>query len=101
MTSREIVRRAVRFEGVDRIPYDLTTRYGSDFAWVSMTPSPDARPKSGVDEWGCVWANIGVSSLGEVEDAPLKEWDDWGLQNRIRVAPDIERMPSLPCVRSL
>ena len=77
MTPREIVRRTVRFEGADRIPYDLCEPYGSDFAGVGMSPSPDARPRSGVDEWGCVWENIGVSNLGEVKHAPLQDWSQW------------------------
>ena len=74
MTSREVVQRAVRFQRPDRLPIDLPATYGSDFAWVGMDPSPDARPNSGVDEWGAVWHNIGVSSLGEVKDFPLKDW---------------------------
>lgn len=78
MTPREIVSKTIRFEGADRIPYTLAEEYGSDFAQAGMDPSPDARPKSGVDEWGCVWHNIGVSNLGEVKDPPLKDWSDWG-----------------------
>ncbi|MGC9468453.1 MAG: uroporphyrinogen decarboxylase family protein [Anaerolineae bacterium] len=85
MTPREVVRRTIRFEGADRIPYELPEPWGSDFAWVGMTPSPDARPREGVDEWGAVWENIGVSSLGEVKDYPLKEWDRW---DALRI-PDI------------
>jgi len=42
-----------------------------------MNPSPDARPKSGMDEWGCVWANIGISHLGEVREPVLKDWSNW------------------------
>lgn len=78
MTPREVVRRTIRFAGAARIPYALTPEYGSDFAHVAMSPSPDARPRSGVDEWGCVWENIGVSSLGEVKQPILTEWDQWG-----------------------
>jgi hypothetical protein len=77
MTPQEIVSRTVRFLGADRIPYDLPEPYGTDFAHVGMTPSPDARPKQGTDEWGSVWENIGVSNLGEVKDFPLKDWADW------------------------
>jgi len=77
MTSREVVKKTVRFEGADRIPYALAPQYGSDFAGVGMNPSPDARPKRGVDEWGCVWENIGVSNLGEVKQAILNNWADW------------------------
>lgn len=77
MTSREIVTRAVRFESPPRLPRNLPKPYGDDFAGVGMTPSPDARPRAGVDEWGAVWDNIGVSTLGEVKYAPLKDWADF------------------------
>ena len=77
MSPREIVQRTIRFKGADRIPYDLAPKYGSDFASVAMTPSPDDRPKSGTDEWGCVWENIGVSNLGEVKHPLLGDWADW------------------------
>lgn len=59
------------------MPYDFPEPYGTDFAHVGMTPSPDARPREGVDEWGSVWANIGVSNLGEVKEIPLQDWDRW------------------------
>ncbi|HUW81979.1 MAG TPA: uroporphyrinogen decarboxylase family protein [Phycisphaerae bacterium] len=85
MTGREIVRRAVRFERPERLPLDLPEQYGNDFASVGLTPSPDARPSKGVDEWGAVWENIGVSTLGEVKDPPLKDWRDL---DRLHV-PDI------------
>jgi len=77
MTPREVVTRTVRFQGADRIPCFFPEQYGCDFAWVGMSPSPDARPKSGADEWGAVWDNIGVSSLGEVKDHPLQDWSQW------------------------
>lgn len=78
LTPRDVVRRTIRFEGADRIPYWLTPEFGSDFADVAMNPSPDARPKNGVDEWGCVWENIGVSNLGEVKHPVLTDWAHWG-----------------------
>ncbi len=85
MTGGEIVRRAVRFERPERLPLALPEPYGNDFASVGLTPSPDARPSKGVDEWGAVWVNIGVSNLGEVKDPPLKDWRDL---DRLHV-PDI------------
>lgn len=85
MSPRDVVSRTIRFQGADRIPYTLTPEFGSDIAYCGMNPSPDARPRSGTDEWGCVWANIGVCNLGEVKDFPLKEWTDW---NRLNI-PDI------------
>jgi hypothetical protein len=77
MTPREIVARTIRFEGADRIPCELPEPYGTDFAHVGMAPSPDARPKQGIDEWGCVWENIGISNLGEVKRFPLEDWSQW------------------------
>jgi len=85
MTSREVVARTIRFEGADRLPYDLPDKYGTDFAGVGMMPSPDARPSEGVDEWGAVWENIGVCRLGEVKEFPLKDWKDFDKQ----LIPDI------------
>jgi uroporphyrinogen decarboxylase len=85
MKSRELVSRTIRFEGADRLPYDLPEEYGTDFASVGMSPSPDARPPHGTDEWGAVWENIGVCQLGQVKDYPLKDWADLGA---LRV-PDI------------
>ena len=77
MSSREVVRRAVQFEGPDRLPRSLPDAYGSDFAWVSMSPSPDWRPGSGRDEWGALWTNIGISNMGEVKEFPLTTWQDF------------------------
>ena len=82
MTPREVVRRTIRFEGADRLPYALAPDYGSDFAGVGMSPSPDQRPKKGLDDWGCLWDNIGVSNLGEVKEFPLKDWNDW---NKLKI----------------
>lgn len=77
MNSREIVLRTVRFQGPERLPYDFPDKYGSDFFWAKMSPSPDDRPRSGVDEWGAVWKNLGQTHLGEVKDFPLKTWADF------------------------
>ncbi len=75
MNSREIVKRTILFQGAERLPFDLPPEYGTDFAHVNMTPSPDARPSQGIDEWGAVWENIGVCQLGEVKEFPLQTWD--------------------------
>jgi len=76
-TPKETVVRTVRFQGTDRLPFELPEPYGSDFAYVGMDPSPDARPRKGIDEWGAVWDNIGVSQLGQVKVFPLQDWADW------------------------
>jgi hypothetical protein len=85
MTPREVVTATVAFTGPDRLARSFPEPYGNDFAGVGMTPSPDARPGTGVDEWGAVWENIGVCRLGEVKDFPFKTWDDFDPAN----VPDI------------
>jgi uroporphyrinogen decarboxylase len=75
VTGREIVIRTIQFQGAERLPFDFPDPYGSDFYWAGMVPSPDDRPRSGVDEWGAVWENIGGMVLGQVKDFPLKIWD--------------------------
>jgi uroporphyrinogen decarboxylase len=77
MNSREIVCRTVRFQGAERLPYDFPEKYGSDFYFIGMSPSPDDRPRKGVDEWGAVWQNLGQTNLGEVKEFPLKDWKDF------------------------
>ncbi|RPJ39736.1 MAG: hypothetical protein EHM21_15390 [Chloroflexi bacterium] len=77
MNSREVVSRTVRFQSADRLPYDFPDNYGSDFYFIGMSPSPDARPRKGVDEWGAVWQNLGQTNLGEVKEYPLKDWQEF------------------------
>ena len=77
MTSKEVVSRTIRFEGAERLPYDLPPEFGSDIVMRNMEPSPDDRLSKGIDEWGAVWDNVGDSLFGEVTTFPLKEWEDW------------------------
>ncbi|MBD3386889.1 hypothetical protein GF407_18440 [candidate division KSB1 bacterium] len=76
MTSKEIVSRTIRFLGAERMPYDFPEKWGTDFYNICMDPSPDDRPRKGVDEWGALWHNIGEMNLGEVKEYPLKGWKD-------------------------
>jgi hypothetical protein len=91
MTSREIIKRTISFQKPQRIGYEFPEPYGTDFAYIDMTPSPDARPigtlpnSHAVDEWGVVWQNIGKSRLGEAKEYPLKDWSDFG---KLRI-PDV------------
>ena len=81
MTPRENFAAAIRFESPARIPRTLPEPYGTDLAWTGMDPTVDGRPdaKAGpaADEWGSVWVNIGVSSLGEVKEPALTDWADF------------------------
>jgi uroporphyrinogen decarboxylase len=85
-TGREIVKKTLRFQFPERLAYDFPEKYGSDFFWAGMEPSPDARPRTGVDEWGASWENIGAMTLGQVKDFPLKNWSEF---DRLKI-PDID-----------
>ncbi len=87
MTSRELVKRAIKFESPERIPFTLPGDYGDDTAWVRMAPYVDERPPTGPDEWGAVWENIGVSKMGEVKEFPLLDWADF---DKLTI-PDVTR----------
>ena len=62
-SSYEIVRRAIEFDGPERVPYNfdenrtpvIETKYGDDFIWVFVEPDPHFVPHgSGEDELGVV-----------------------------------------------
>jgi uroporphyrinogen-III decarboxylase len=82
MTSKERVKRAVLFEGPDRIPYTLPDKWGSDITMVGCAPDPDWQPSIDTDtkwedEWGCIWEKLsGDVSMGQVTHNPLKDYSD-------------------------
>lgn len=74
MTSKEIVRRAVKFQGPERIPRDLPEPCGTDFLYVGIEPDPNWKPKvEGEDEWGCIWQKLSCDNktMGQVKIHPL------------------------------
>ncbi len=76
MTGRELVRRAVCFEGPERIPHGLPSRWKNDFFSVGVGADPDWKPKvEGEDEWGCVWEKDAEGrTMGQVVGHPLKDY---------------------------
>ncbi|HCG76676.1 MAG: hypothetical protein CO162_01090 [bacterium (Candidatus Ratteibacteria) CG_4_9_14_3_um_filter_41_21] len=82
MNSRERVRKAVLFEGPDRIPYDLPEAFGSDFLSVGPAPDPNWKPKIKTeteweDEFGCIWRKLKLSTdktMGQVKVHPLSDY---------------------------
>ena len=80
MTSREIVRRAVLFQGPDRIPYALSERWGSDFLSVGSDLEPGWQPsvkteEKWEDEWSCIWERLpGDITMGQVTISPLSDY---------------------------
>lgn len=76
MTGRELVQRAVLFQGPDRIPRDLPEPWGSDFLCVGTDAEPDWKlDVEGEDEWGCVWQKDPAGkAMGQVRTHPLTDY---------------------------
>jgi len=78
MNGRERVTRAIEFRYPDRLPL----RYASDpersdYINLRVSPPPGWTPAAhGLDEWGCLWQQHPVTSLGQVKGHPLGSWDD-------------------------
>lgn len=76
MTGIERVRRAVLFQGPDRVPRALPDPWGSDFLLVGPAPDPAWKPAvDGEDEWGCVWQrDASGRTMGQVKVHPLQDY---------------------------
>ena len=76
MTGRELVRRAIKFQGPERVPYNLPAPYGSDFFSVGIGPDPSWKASvQGEDEWGSVWQKLpGDKTMGQVKTHPLDDY---------------------------
>jgi len=83
-SSYEIVRRAIEFDGPERVPYNfdenrtpvIETKYGDDFIWVFVDPDPCFVPRvSGENELGVVSKTLDERVAGIPKQHPL---DDWG-----------------------
>lgn len=80
MTSRERVKRAVLFQGPDRVPWSLPAKYGDDFVCRGCDPDPSWQPsvKTDIrweDEWGCIWEKLpGDVTMGQVRYHPLSDY---------------------------
>ncbi len=84
MKSRELVRRAIRFESPARLPFwqhwnhklpgvpdDVCNIWEMDRAqagWFFGSP--------GMDDWGCQWGTTEVKNIGQVVRPPLADWSD-------------------------
>ncbi len=82
ISSCERVRRAVLFEGPDRVPCDLPPAHGSDFMRMGVGPAPSfalaaKNAPRWEDEWGCVWEKAEHDqTMGRITRHPL---EDYGL----------------------
>jgi uroporphyrinogen decarboxylase len=96
MTSRERVKRAIRFERPDRVPIihaylpasaenlgerfqEVLAKYPSDYASsVLGAYYGDTQIKmvgGDTDVWGCRWSNLQGGIVGQVTGHPLADWD--------------------------
>lgn len=89
--SRECTRRAIAFEGPDRIPICTTIDHDNEFntdmdlrmkiladpdILYCFNSDPDFVPEiPGMDQWGCRWKAFGYT-MGEVVQNPLVDWED-------------------------
>ena len=115
MTSRERVRRCLRFEHPDRMPRELwylpwaeshypgtvrelNARFPGDFGGPANVYRPSPRVQgdayvigSHTDEWGCVFTSIQAGLIGEVRQPLLPEAGDWK-----QLKPPYETLPQDP-----
>lgn len=78
MTSYELVTRAIGFAEPGRLPLLLRTDpERSDMVGVGFsTPTGWTPGEPNADEWGCVWANIIGTGVGQVVKHPLEHATD-------------------------
>ena len=74
-TPRENVRRAIEFQGPERLPVQFELLGLNDFQHVKWNQIGvgDKRLLSSTDEWGCVWQRSDVTNMGQVKVHPLAE----------------------------
>jgi len=85
MDHKERVKRAIEFEGPDRVPCCFAIPDEDDIVVVGYVEDPHFVPSvKGEDEWGCVWETISTK-MGEVKGHPL---DDWSKLDTYKV-PDL------------
>lgn len=111
MTSRELVRRTLRFDNPARVPRQLWLlpwaeenhpaelaairgRFPDDivdapsfFLTPPVVSGEEHRPGLFIDEWGCRFINRQSGVIGEVKEPLLGEWRDWR-----SVRPPVERL---------
>jgi hypothetical protein len=81
MTSKERVRRAIHFQGPDRIPHFLPDGRENDILWLWPPPMPDRQPwtdigdgrQRRIDCWGSTWETMGAGSYGEAVAWPVSD----------------------------
>jgi len=80
MVSRERVKRAIHFEGPDRLPHYLPDGGPNDILWLWIPRPPERqawRPHGNherrIDEWGVTWERSEGQSVGEAIEWPIAD----------------------------
>jgi len=76
MTSYEVVKRAIKFQGPDRLPLRFSTLGLDDTYGVGTNAigTGDHTVRETYDEWGCLWVRSEVANMGQVRGHPLEDW---------------------------
>jgi hypothetical protein len=74
MESREIVRRAIRFERPPRLPATFDDFGCRDVGGIGpVPPEPLVTTGTGLDVWGCRWGQSEVANMGQVLGHPISD----------------------------
>ena len=80
MTSLERVRKAIHFQGPDRIPHLLPDGRENDILWLWLRRPPERQSwtqygdhERRIDEWGVVWEKSERNSMGEAVVWPIPD----------------------------
>ncbi len=76
MSSYEVVKRAVHFQGPDRLPLMFTSLNLCDTHNVPTNAigTGDHTKRQTYDEWGCLWERSAMANMGQVKGHPLEDW---------------------------
>jgi uroporphyrinogen decarboxylase len=88
MTSYEVVKRAIHFQGPDRLPMRFSMLGLDDTHYVNTNAvgTGDRSEAQTYDEWGCLWVRSEMANMGQVKGHPLEEWD--AIEHYTRPDPD-------------
>ena len=79
MNSYEVVKRAIHFEGPDRLPMRFSSLGLDDTFRVrtNAVGSHEHAPTGTYDEWGCYWVRTSTQNMGQVKGHPLADGADF------------------------
>lgn len=79
MTSKELVKKAIHFEGPDRVPQFLPDEFENDLIWFWIKLPEEIQPwtrkgnvEQKIDPWGVLWEKpYGAAEFGEAKKFPI------------------------------